>query len=120
MGIVATLRVEEKMKSMNNDDTNNNNINNDNWLGFSLSPDIKMEVPQDPHPQTQPSSPSTSAVMPPPSVPSSLFQCLPYGFYYGFECENSSLYSPLPVMPLKSDGSLCIMEALSRSQQPQG
>ncbi|KAH9664038.1 AP2-like ethylene-responsive transcription factor CRL5 [Citrus sinensis] len=58
--------------------------------------------------------------MPPPSVPSSLFQCLPYGFYYGFEGENSSLYSPLPVMPLKSDGSLCIMEALSRSQQPQG
>lgn len=108
------------MKSINNDDNGNNN---DNWLGFSLSPDIKMEVSQDPqnlHNQTQPSPHSASTVIPPNAVPSSFFQCLPYGFYYGFEGENSSLYSHLPIMPLKSDGSLCIMEAVSRSQQPQG
>ncbi|XP_075496512.1 AP2-like ethylene-responsive transcription factor ANT [Primulina tabacum] len=30
--------------------------------------------------------------------------------------ENGVFHSPLSVMPLKSDGSLCIMEALSRSQ----
>ncbi|XP_027332922.1 AP2-like ethylene-responsive transcription factor CRL5 [Abrus precatorius] len=30
--------------------------------------------------------------------------------------ENSAFHSPLAMMPLKSDGSLCIMEALSRSQ----
>lgn len=108
------------MKPMNNDDINNNNNNNDNWLGFSLSPDIKMEVPQDlhHHNQTQPSP--ASAVIPPTAVPSSVLQCLPYSFYYGLEAENSGMFSPLPVMPLRSDGSLCMMEALSRSQQPQG
>uniref|UniRef100_A0A5B7AM10 Putative AP2-like ethylene-responsive transcription factor ANT isoform X2 n=1 Tax=Davidia involucrata TaxID=16924 RepID=A0A5B7AM10_DAVIN len=96
------------MKSMSND-----NNNNHNWLGFSLSPH-HMEVPSDPHP--------------PPSnaVPTSLFHSLSHfnypGFYYGsVEGENGSFYSPLTVMPLKSDGSLCIMEALNRSQpQPQG
>ncbi|KAJ1427723.1 hypothetical protein SESBI_09392, partial [Sesbania bispinosa] len=30
--------------------------------------------------------------------------------------ENGNFLSPLTVMPLKSDGSLCIMEVLSRSQ----
>ncbi|KAK6151127.1 hypothetical protein DH2020_016059 [Rehmannia glutinosa] len=38
------------------------------------------------------------------------------GIYYG---ENVGLYSNLTVMPLKSDGSLCLMEAINRSQ-PQG
>ncbi|KAL5753184.1 hypothetical protein ACOSP7_023355 [Xanthoceras sorbifolium] len=103
------------MKSINNDDANNNN----SWLGFSLS-HMKMEVPQD-HPhhhhQTQPPSPPVTA------IPSSFFQSPPhlnYGFYYGVEGDqNGGFYSHLPVMPLKSDGSLCLMEALSRSQQQQ-
>ncbi|XP_047328288.1 AP2-like ethylene-responsive transcription factor ANT [Impatiens glandulifera] len=59
------------MKSMND---------NNNWLGFSLSSHLKMEV---------------DSVLPTP--------------YYGVPDH-------LTVMPLKSDGSLCIMEALSRSQ----
>lgn len=102
---------------MNNDENNNNSSNN-NWLGFSLSPNMKMEVPSDPHNhhrhhqnQTQQSSSSTA--------PTSFFQSSPqlnYGLYYGVEGENGGLYSPLSVMPLKSDGSLCIMEALTRSQ----
>ncbi|XP_073314367.1 AP2-like ethylene-responsive transcription factor CRL5 isoform X3 [Primulina huaijiensis] len=54
------------MKPLKND----NNGSNNNWLGFSLAPDMRMEA-------------------------------------------NNT---PLSVMPLKSDGSLCIMEALSRSQ----
>ncbi|XP_074365943.1 AP2-like ethylene-responsive transcription factor ANT [Apium graveolens] len=33
---------------------------------------------------------------------------------------NDAFHSPLSVMPLKSDGSLCIMEALSTSQSLQG
>ncbi|KAK3004045.1 hypothetical protein RJ639_018357 [Escallonia herrerae] len=36
--------------------------------------------------------------------------------FYGVGAENGGFHSPLSVMPLKSDGSLCIMEALSRSQ----
>ncbi|KAJ6675972.1 AP2-LIKE ETHYLENE-RESPONSIVE TRANSCRIPTION FACTOR [Salix viminalis] len=78
------------MKSMNNDDDSNSH--NANWLGFSLSPQMKMEIPQ-----------------------------LNYGIYYGVDdqSEHGGFYSPLPVMPLKSDGSLCMMDALTRTQ-PQG
>ncbi|KAI9200958.1 hypothetical protein LWI28_015719 [Acer negundo] len=37
------------------------------------------------------------------------------GICYGVG-ESGAFHSPLSVMPLKSDGSLCIMEALTRSQ----
>lgn len=83
---------------MNDSPTNNNGSNNNgtpNWLGFSLSPHMKME---DPHHH---------------NVPTSFFISSSYG-------ENGVFHSPLSVMPLKSDGSLCIMEALSRSQQSEG
>lgn len=101
------------MKSMENDDNNNNN---NKWLGFSLSPHMTMEVPSGPSNQHQ-THPSTGAVA------TNFFNSSPhlnYGIYYGAEGENASFYSPLSMMPLKSDGSLCIMEALNRSQQPQG
>ncbi|XWS45107.1 hypothetical protein CRYUN_Cryun15aG0108200 [Craigia yunnanensis] len=108
------------MKSVSNDDNNNNN-NTTNWLGFSLSPHMKMEVSNhDPHHQTQSASASVAGgggVT--TAVPSSFFQSpsdLNYGLYYGVEAENGGLYSQFPVMPLKSDGSLCLMEALGRSQ----
>eukprot|EP00257_Ricinus_communis_P023493 XP_015583492.1 AP2-like ethylene-responsive transcription factor AIL1 [Ricinus communis] len=98
------------MKFINNDDNNNNT----NWLGFSLSPNhMKMEVNNH---QTQ--SPSSSSV--PTAIPASLFHSqshLSYSSYCGaVEGEHSGFYFPLPVMPLKSDGSLCMMEALARSQ----
>ncbi|GLU13410.1 hypothetical protein SLE2022_300480 [Rubroshorea leprosula] len=109
------------MKPISNDDQN---TNTNNWLGFSLSPHMKMEVPQ---PQTQ--SPSVSAATTAggdggggggvtTAVPSSFFQpppALNYGLFYEGS-ENNGLYSHFPVMPLKSDGSLCIMEALGRTQ----
>nr|AUZ96410.1 AP2 domain class transcription factor [Malus domestica] len=96
------------MKSMGNDGNNSNS--NNNWLDFSLSPNMKME------------SPSSSS-----SVAASFFHSPPhfsYGVYYGVEEGGGGggedngpvLYSPLSMMPLKSDGSLCIMEALNRSQ----
>ncbi|KAG8641117.1 hypothetical protein MANES_13G108800v8 [Manihot esculenta] len=93
------------MKSMNNGDHNNNN--NSNWLGFSLSPHhMKIEAP------------SASA---PTAIPTSFFDSqshsqLNYGSYCGVEGENRGLYSSLPAMPLKSDVSLCVMEALTMSQ----
>ncbi|XP_074563093.1 AP2-like ethylene-responsive transcription factor ANT [Curcuma longa] len=107
------------MKSMNNN-------NNNNWLGFSLSSPMNMDASSDPHRhqdhsthhhQAQQSFGTTSA------VPCSIFlspQGSNSGICYGMEgAENeaSLLYPQLSVMPLKSDGSLCIMEALSRSQQ---
>ncbi|WVZ23018.1 hypothetical protein V8G54_001562 [Vigna mungo] len=95
------------MKSMENDDSVDLN-NQNNWLGFSLSPQMNVGVAS--HPQ-----PSSAADV----VPTSFYHTAPlnnYGFYYGLEAENVGLYSALPIMPLKSDGSLYGMEALSRSQ----
>ncbi|OVA01180.1 AP2/ERF domain [Macleaya cordata] len=82
---------------------------------------MNMEVPSESHHtthhhnQTQASSAAVSA-----AVPTSFFLSPSHlnnsGICYGVEGENSGFYSHLAVMPLKSDGSLCIMEALSRSQ----
>lgn len=94
------------MKSMeNNDDTLDVN-NENNWLGFSLSPH-----------QSQPTSAAAAAAA--EVVPASFYHPASYsnyGFSYGLEAENVGLYSLLPIMPLKSDGSLYGMENLSRSQ----
>ncbi|XP_010061622.2 AP2-like ethylene-responsive transcription factor CRL5 isoform X1 [Eucalyptus grandis] len=104
-----------------------------NWLGFSLSPHhLKMEVaPQAEHHQNhhhhhhqyhhqpqqgEPGSYFLSAPPPPPHYSSS---GLCYGGGVGDNNNGGYLHSPLSVMPLKSDGSLCIMEALTRSR-PQG
>jgi AP2-like factor (ANT lineage) len=112
------------MKSM----SNNNNGSNNNWLGFSLSPHMKMEAASDPqhhhqyHHETQtqthaPTADSVSAAVPTSFyLSTSLFNSS--GICYGVG-ENGGFHSPLSVMPLKSDGSLCIMEALTRSQ-PEG
>ncbi|GAV67508.1 AP2 domain-containing protein, partial [Cephalotus follicularis] len=113
------------MKSMND---NNNGSNHNNWLGFSLSPHMKMEVASatDPlhhhqqqyHHHNQVSS--SSAVS--GAIPTSFYLSPPHLNSTGICCgvgENGGFHSPLSVMPLKSDGSLCIMEALTRSQ-PEG
>lgn len=102
------------MKSMND----HRNDGNCNWLGFSLSTHMKMEAPSDPHNQyhqvqaAASSSSSnivpTSFYIPPPQINSSAM-CYAVG-------DNGGFSSPLSVMPLKSDGSLCIIEALNRSQ----
>ncbi|GAB4852408.1 hypothetical protein Ancab_016601 [Ancistrocladus abbreviatus] len=123
------------MKTMN--DSNNNGSNN-NWLGFSLSPHMKMEVASDPghhqyqhhhhhpHHQTQQDAPcaAASSLAATGSVHTSMFlptqqlNSATSGVCFGFG-ENGAFHPQLTVMPLKSDGSLCIMEALSRSQ-PEG
>ncbi|KAL0461870.1 UNVERIFIED_CONTAM: AP2-like ethylene-responsive transcription factor ANT [Sesamum latifolium] len=72
--------------------------NDNNWLGFSLSAD---------HHQTQRLSSDV------PLSFSSSFNCP--GIYYGVDGENAGLN----MMPLKSDGSLCLMGAINTSH-PQG
>lgn len=107
------------MKSIS-DDTNGSN---NSWLGFSLSPHMKMEVNTDPHHQYHHhhSQPPPTAVS--NAIPTSFYlSSSPInttGICYGDVGENGAFHSPLSVMPLKSDGSLCIMEALTRSQ-PEG
>lgn len=108
-----------------------NNNNNSNWLGFSLSPHMTtMDQANQTNDQThhhhhhahshaQTHQPITSLSSPPPSF-------LPYSssvtpsLCYGFGDANATYYSHISSMPLKSDGSLCIMEALSRPDQDQG
>nr|APG29270.1 ANT1 [Petunia x hybrida] len=105
------------MKSLSNDDNSNTN-NNSNWLGFSLSPHI--EGPSDDHHHsTQPGSSDVSSSVPIRFSPTHFNYP---GMYYEVEGDNAGLFSPLHVMPLKSDGSLCLMKGFNRSQdsQPQG
>ncbi|TKY74949.1 AP2 ethylene-responsive transcription factor ANT [Spatholobus suberectus] len=91
------------MTGMN--ESNTDDGNNHNWLGFSLSPHMKMEV--------------TSAAVSNTTVPTTFYMSPSHmsnsGMCYGVG-ENGNFHSPLTVMPLKSDGSLCILEALNRSQ----
>lgn len=92
------------MKSMNDHNNcggNNNNANNSHLLGFSLSPSMKMDA------YTATSAPTSFYHSPSPLHSSGL--CYAVGEIGGF-------HSPLSSMPLKSDGSLCFMEAFSRSQ----
>eukprot|EP00256_Glycine_max_P034191 XP_006579961.1 AP2-like ethylene-responsive transcription factor ANT isoform X3 [Glycine max] len=97
------------MKSMENDD--NADLNNqNNWLGFSLSPQMH-NIGVSSH-----SQPSSAAEVVPTSFYHHTAPLSSYGFYYGLEAENVGLYSALPIMPLKSDGSLYGLETLSRSQ----
>ncbi|KAJ1381762.1 DNA-binding domain superfamily [Sesbania bispinosa] len=87
------------------------NVNNqNNWLGFSLTPQINIGVPS----QSHPSSAVAAETLPPSFYHPTLVHN--YGFYYGLEGENVGLYSALPIMPFKSDGSLYGIESLSRSQ----
>ncbi|KAI3462664.1 hypothetical protein Pfo_019327 [Paulownia fortunei] len=95
------------MKPMSSESNSNQN---NNWLGFSLSAS-SMEGSADHH-QTQPCSNDVSN-----AVPLSFSSGFIYpGIYYGVEGENAGFSSPLSMMPLKSDGSLCLMEAINRSQ----
>lgn len=109
------------MKSIGSNDitSNNNSKSSNNWLDFSLTPDhnnnINMEEAAPPPSNAQHSS-SSSAI-----IPSTFHPHYPFN-YQGFYCgENGAgLYSSLSVMPLKSDGSLCLMEAMTRSQTQEG
>ncbi|KAI3665631.1 hypothetical protein L6452_44260 [Arctium lappa] len=72
---------------------------------------------------TMEGSPPSDATHPSSSSNPTTFFNLPSHFNYpnlyssGVEGENGSgLYSSFPIMPLKSDGSLCLMEAITRSQ----
>ncbi|GMP45559.1 hypothetical protein CsSME_00014044 [Camellia sinensis var. sinensis] len=104
------------MKSTN-DNNNGSNSHNNNWLGFSLSPHMKMEVSSNPHHQYNHHLHQPQQVLPSSFYISPSSHLNSAAICYGVG-ENGGFHSPLSVMPLKSDGSLCIMEALSRSQPP--
>lgn len=102
--------------------SDSNNSKNSNWLEFSLSPDHAMNNTLEAHSHSEHSS--SSALLPTNSGSSFNFHShFNYsGLYSGMGGENGgNLYSPLSLMPLKSDGSLCIMEAIPMTRsQPQG
>ncbi|KAM0853031.1 hypothetical protein ACQ4PT_051347 [Festuca glaucescens] len=88
----------------------NNNSNNGNggsnsaasWLGFSLSQHI------DDHQHVQQQQQHQSLFYP---------SSVAAAYSLGTDVASGGYYSQLASMPLKSDGSLCIMEALRRSDQ---
>ncbi|WJX89448.1 hypothetical protein P8452_71446 [Trifolium repens] len=108
----------KRMMENDNDDDGVDINNENNWLGFSLSPQMNnIDIPSHTHQSQNSSSSSVSQVVP---LPPSFYNSTPLSNYcfssYGLEHENVGLYSLLPIMPLKSDGSLYEMESLSRSQ----
>ncbi|XP_071693480.1 AP2-like ethylene-responsive transcription factor ANT [Rutidosis leptorrhynchoides] len=111
------------MKSLSNNNGNNENNDNknsnNNWLGFSLSPHMNTMEASPPPPHHHSSSSSSSS-----SNPTTYFN-LPYNYSNIYEVEgqngnNNGIYSSFPIMPLKSDGSLCLMEAITRSHSQGG
>ena len=90
------------------------------WLGFSLSPHMAATMDGSNAVQVQQHH---GGLFYPPVVSSS-----PAGFYYALGGGQDGVaaaganggggfYPGISSMPLKSDGSLCIMEALHRSEQ---
>ncbi|XP_021718737.1 AP2-like ethylene-responsive transcription factor ANT isoform X2 [Chenopodium quinoa] len=132
----------------NGSNSGSSNSSSNNWLGFSLSPLMKMEASnnsssaheqvghhhdyldhytrhhqhsQSQQQQQQSPVPVGMFLSPPPLLPQQPLSSGPICFDHGGGGDSSSDYfhTPLTVMPLKSDGSLCIMEAFTRSQPPQ-
>lgn len=85
------------------------------WLAFSLSPhlaiDVSASADQSAQPQQLSSVPTSFNCLQASQMPRSTLTYQSYGV--NSETGGNSFYTP---MPLKSDGSLCMMEALSRSQ----
>lgn len=82
------------------------------WLGFSLSPHMASAMDE----QQQQQQVQQHHGLYFPSVTAAAAAA--YGLDGGVATSASSYYTPqLASMPLKSDGSLCIMEALRRSDQ---
>ncbi|KAF3545694.1 hypothetical protein DY000_02009257 [Brassica cretica] len=102
-----------KMKSFcDNDD--NNHSNTTNLLGFSLSSNmLKMGGSEGEALYSSSSSSIATSSVPPQLVVGD--NSSNYGVCYGSNSAAGDIYSQMSVMPLRSDGSLCLMEALNRS-----
>ncbi|GAB4849123.1 hypothetical protein Ancab_003931 [Ancistrocladus abbreviatus] len=112
------------MKSMNNDENcGSSSHNNSGWLGFSLSPhSMNLEAASaSDHPHT-PSNSNASTALPTTAFfnsPALLNYNTSSSLYYGVQSENGTFFSPtLPVMPLKSDGSICILQGMLPTATP--
>ncbi|KAJ4880200.1 AP2-like ethylene-responsive transcription factor ANT [Raphanus sativus] len=101
------------MKSFcDNDD--NDHANTTNLLGFSLSSNMmKMGGSEGEALYSSSSSSVATSSVPPQLVVSD--NSSNYGVCYGSNSAAGDIYSQMSVMPLRSDGSLCLMEALNRS-----
>lgn len=127
---------------MNSTNENNNTSNGsrsstsscNNWLGFSLSPYMKMDSANSSaqqqlhhhhHHHDYSNQQQQYSFLSPPALEEQQQQlnnpsvCFDNGGR-GVGENGGYFISPLTVMPLKSDGSLCIMDDFSRSQPPEG
>ena len=102
------------MKSFCDNDDNNHG-NTTNLLGFSLSSNmLKMGGGGGEEAlYSSSSSAATSSSVPPQLVVGD--NSSNYGVCFGSNSAAGGMYSQMSVMPLRSDGSLCLMEALNRS-----
>ncbi|XP_040382127.1 AP2-like ethylene-responsive transcription factor CRL5 [Oryza brachyantha] len=82
------------------------------WLGFSLSPHMASSMDEHHHVHQQQQQQHHGLFF--PSVTTA---AAAYGLGGDVVAATNGYYSQLASMPLKSDGSLCIMEALRRTDQ---
>ncbi|KAJ0233473.1 AP2-like ethylene-responsive transcription factor ANT [Hirschfeldia incana] len=101
------------MKSFGHNDDNNHSKTT-NLLGFSLSSNmLKMGGSEGELLYSSTSSSVATSSVPPQLVVGD--NSSSYGVCYGSNSAAGDSYSQMSVMPLRSDGSLCLMEALNRS-----
>lgn len=107
---------------MTNNSSNSNGHGGTNaaassWLGFSLSPNMAASAidDDDDHHHVHQQQQNHGGLF----YPSVTAAAAAYGLVAGDSATTSPYYTPpqLASMPLKSDGSLCIMEALRRTDQ---
>lgn len=92
-----------------------------NWLAFSLSPHLAIDVGNTTQAQAQAHAQASSnatcySVNNNNEVPQSTMGYQTSAECYGINTANGHFSSQMSELPLRSDGSLCIMEALGRSQ----
>ncbi|RLN34574.1 hypothetical protein C2845_PM03G18920 [Panicum miliaceum] len=103
---------------MTNNSSNGTNAAASGWLGFSLSPHMASAMDDHHHHHHHVQQQQHGLFF--PSVTAAAAAAAAYGLGAGDAVATSAspYYTPqLASMPLKSDGSLCIMEALRRSDQ---
>lgn len=104
---------------MTNNNGNGTNAAASSWLGFSLSPHMASAMDEHHHVQQQQQHHHHHSLFFPSVTAAAAAAYGLGGSDGGVATSASPYYTPqLASMPLKSDGSLCIMEALRRSDQP--
>lgn len=106
------------MTNNNGSSASNNGGTNNAWLGFSLSPHSMASAMEDHHHHHVQQQQQQHGFFFPSVTTAATAYGIGAGDAVAAATSGAPYYAPqLASMPLKSDGSLCIMEALRRTDQ---